>query len=1075
MSKHADPREGHTRRLPGVWCATWLAIAGMLASVSAATFIEEAGLVCIEAESYTTVDQRTDAVVWGQAADNAGYGGTGYMMTPDNGSTTTDWTTGTILTYEISFQSPGTYYFWYRRWVSGNYVDDSFILGYDGAMISDRVDNGGSANPNQWHWRNYARNYDSIRVTEPGLHTLQVVSREDGYALDRILLTTDGSYDPSTVNGGVGPAESRQQGALYTLSITNDGNGTTDPAGDVQAEADVPVTVSATPNTGYAFSAWTVAAGSATFGDAAAAQTTVTLSDQNATIQATFTALPSYTLTVGNDGNGTTTPDDAVTAYQGVATDISATPNAGYLFDAWTVTAGTATIADAAAAQTTVTLDSEDATVQATFSLIPSDLTLTVDNDGNGTTTPAGATTVQTDVATSISATPNTGYAFDGWTVTAGEAIIADAAAAQTEVTLSTVDATVQANFVVAYTLTVTSDANGTTTPDGAAVAKTGIPVDITATPNAGYAFAGWTVEAGTATIADEAAAQTTVTLDTEDATVRANFVAVYTLTVSNDGNGTTQPDGATEVWADVPADISATPATHYRFAGWTVVSGTATFADETAAQTTVTLSSGSAEVQATFALLPSYTLTLVADAAMGTVTPADPTTVDSSIATPIVATPGADYVFVQWTVESGTATVADPSAATTTVALASDAQVRAELALAPPSVTTQPIDTSIMAGETATFSVVATGPGTITYQWRKDGVAIDGATEAGYTTPAAVLDDDGALFSCVVTNEGGSITTDTVMLSVCPTWATTIEVEDPTTVVSANVEVKEWGGATVGDFNSPTGDYIEWNCNAAAAETYRLDWRYDNGHSAARPLALSVNGVVVDTVEFTPNPPWIQRFTITPGYYVDLAAGANTIRLTAIGSNGGCIDYMRVAPLVEPPVTVSLKVYVKKGVEATTDSLVLDTTATEGDSVQLVAPSITDCSFLVWRALSGTVAFVDSAQATTKLAAAGEPLEIVAVYDQAVAVPPKTSRLPTQFGMNVQGGMGSARLVVAVPLSNALVTVTLTDLRGRVVARLVDGPMAAGYHAFNLNVERGLYLCTMRSTGFKQVVRVMP
>src|ERR1700761_189538 len=43
------------------------------------------------------------------------------------------------------------------------------------------------------------------------------------------------------------------------------------------------------------------------------------------------------------------------------------------------------------------------------------------------------------------------------------------------------------------------------------------------------------------------------------------------------------------------------------------------------------------------------------------------------------------------------------------------------------PSITTQPANQSVMAGQTATFTVVATGTAPLTYQWQKNSVAISG------------------------------------------------------------------------------------------------------------------------------------------------------------------------------------------------------------------------------------------------------------------------------------------------------------------------------------------------------------
>jgi hypothetical protein len=77
----------------------------------------------------------------------------------------------------------------------------------------------------------------------------------------------------------------------------------------------------------------------------------------------------------------------------------------------------------------------------------------------------------------------------------------------------------------------------------------------------------------------------------------------------------------------------------------------------------------------------------------------------------------------------------------------------------AAPAITTQPSAQTAVLGQQATFSVVATGTPTPTYQWMKNGVAITGATAASYQTAATSKADLGSIFMVVVSNSGGTVT----------------------------------------------------------------------------------------------------------------------------------------------------------------------------------------------------------------------------------------------------------------------------------------------------------------------------
>ena len=84
-----------------------------------------------------------------------------------------------------------------------------------------------------------------------------------------------------------------------------------------------------------------------------------------------------------------------------------------------------------------------------------------------------------------------------------------------------------------------------------------------------------------------------------------------------------------------------------------------------------------------------------------------------------------------------------------------------------PPSITTQPSNQTVAVGQTASFSVGATGTAPLSYQWQRNSSNISGATIASYTTPAVTVTDDGATFRCVVTNAYGSVTSNAATLTV--------------------------------------------------------------------------------------------------------------------------------------------------------------------------------------------------------------------------------------------------------------------------------------------------------------------
>ena len=129
------------------------------------------------------------------------------------------------------------------------------------------------------------------------------------------------------------------------------------------------------------------------------------------------------------------------------------------------------------------------------------------------------------------------------------------------------------------------------------------------------------------------------------------------------------------------------------------------------------------------------------------------------------------------------------------------------------PLIGVQPAPQSVAEPATATFAVGATSlisSGPLAYQWRRNGVAIAGATGPSYTTgPTTVAADHAALYSVDVSNSVGTTASGSASLSVSSA---------PVTTAALTVTVTPAGGGTVG--SAPAGIA----CGADCTETYPLN-----------------------------------------------------------------------------------------------------------------------------------------------------------------------------------------------------------------------------------------------------------
>lgn len=103
------------------------------------------------------------------------------------------------------------------------------------------------------------------------------------------------------------------------------------------------------------------------------------------------------------------------------------------------------------------------------------------------------------------------------------------------------------------------------------------------------------------------------------------------------------------------------------------------------------------------------------------------------------------------------------------------------------PTIVTQPQAQSVLLGETASFAVAATSDATLSYQWKKDGADISGATSATLVTPPVTATDSGSVFTVTVSSNGIQVVSNSATLT-----------------AHADPQGFYYGTATVGSTTSP-------------------------------------------------------------------------------------------------------------------------------------------------------------------------------------------------------------------------------------------------------------------------------
>ena len=181
-----------------------------------------------------------------------------------------------------------------------------------------------------------------------------------------------------------------------------------------------------------------------------------------------------------------------------------------------------------------------------------------------------------------------------------------------------------------------------------------------------------------------------------------------------------------------------------------------------------------------------------------------------------------------------------------------------------PPSIATQPAPQIVNQGDTAAFTVVASGTPLLYYQWRFKGVDIQGATETSYQKNNVQTNDAGA-YTVVVTNIVNSVTSITATLSVRVPPTILAQPADLTTNVggTAVFSVVATGTAPLGyqwHFNGVAAEgatgtsYTRTNVQAADAGVYSVVVSNAAGSVPSADALLSIVQPQIESIQILPD-----------------------------------------------------------------------------------------------------------------------------------------------------------------------------------------------------------------------------
>lgn len=226
----------------------------------------------------------------------------------------------------------------------------------------------------------------------------------------------------------------------------------------------------------------------------------------------------------------------------------------------------------------------------------------------------------------------------------------------------------------------------------------------------------------------------------------------------------------------------------------------------------------------------------------------------------------------------------------------------------AAPTIATQPQNQTVNQGNSATFTVVASGTAPLAYQWRREGEDVSGATTSSFTRNNVQAADAGN-YSVVVTNSVGRTTSSNALLTV--NVPPTITNQPQSQTVSSGTDVTFSVGATGtpplgyqwrfndAEISGATASaYTRTNVQSAAAGAYSVIVSNVAGSVTSADALLSIVPSVllhIDSVSLVPDQGWQLQVSGGPGDFAIEAAPAlgNWTQLTTLTATSSVFQFI--------------------------------------------------------------------------------------------------------------------------------------------------------------------------------------